>query len=133
MIDNNTTKQRKAYHPIIALIMGSILAIASLTAAQHIQAAPASADEAAWLQHLKAAHIKHGFNQNGHMHTNLVNAGWQTVAGATEDILILTNQDLRYLRAAAGKTKQIFLKENDLHYQAEIGDELVQLKFFYHF
>lgn len=93
-----------------------------------------SADEAAWRQHLKQAHIKDGLQHNGLHESNPVTAGWEVIPGASEDSIIVTSQDLRYLLSATGnKASKRPMRITDLRYQAEVGDELVQLKFFYHF
>jgi len=93
-----------------------------------------SADEAAWRQHLKNAHIKNGLQHSGLHESNPITAGWEVIPGASEDNIIVTSQDLRYLLSAAGnRASQRPVRTTDLRYQAEVGDELVQLKFFYHF
>lgn len=93
-----------------------------------------SADEAAWRQHLKNAHMKDGLQHNGLHESNPVTAGWEVIPGASEDSIVVTSQDLRYLLSAAGnKASQRPVRTTDLRYQAEVGDQLVQLKFFYHF
>lgn len=93
-----------------------------------------SADEAAWRQHLKQAHIKDGLQHSGLHESNPVTAGWEVIPGASEDSVVVTSQDVRYLLSAAGnKASQRPARITDLRYQAEVGGELVQLKFFYHF
>jgi len=93
-----------------------------------------SADEAAWRQHLKQAHLKNGLQHSGLHESNPVTAGWEVIPGASEDNIVVTSQDIRYLLSAAGnKASQRPARMTDLRYQAEVGGELVQLKFFYHF
>lgn len=119
---------------ITAIALGSLLAITSLTAAQQAQAETKSADEAAWRQHLKHAHTKNGLTRNGQHDSNLVSAGWEVIPGGSEDTIILTSQDMRILLSAVGnKASRRPARTTDLRYQAEVGDELVQFKFFYNF
>jgi len=109
-----------------------LILLLSVSALSHAETQ--SADEAAWRQHLKQAHMKDGLQHSGQHESNPVTAGWQVIPGASEDNIIVTSQDLRYLLSAVGNhASQRPARITDLRYQAEVGDELVQLKFFYHF
>jgi len=117
----------KFSHSALSLILLSTISVLSHAETQ-------SADEAAWRQHLKQAHMKDGLQHSGLHESNPVSAGWEVIPGASEDIIVVTSQDLRYLLSAAGnRASQRPARITDLRYQAEVGDELVQLKFFYNF
>lgn len=125
--------QKETYHLIKIIAVTSMLTVmagVSITA----KAETSSADEAAWLQHLKQLQDKDGLRQNGGNNTNLINPGWTVIPGAGDKTVVITSQDIKFLTASlSGPKKKPTFRKLSLNYQAELSEKLVYLKFFYNF